>query len=1167
MPIEDYYIDLDLSDAPPARFKYPVGNRVPLRETSDGNKNDTSYWSAVSASTIPHKVGVASSVYTDRILRAYDSKDNFDNVDPSFDPVEVWKTNKHKPEEFEQIGAMKNWEQYSFYTTMKEYEEKNLERIENSGLTGNAAAFVAQLATDPTTYAGFGAAKMLSKGMAARNAYALSGVAAGAAYEGLQQVADVNESRSAAESLTTIAAAGVMGSVLGSAVDTWVSRKAAGALKATEGKDFHQSSMQYIDDAVTIEQRAKSAGAAAVEKDPELSKILGRPAQTVAYGLRRIAPRLLGQTASEDLSRTTAEKFFGRSLKTQGDEAGVPRIMSVRDNLDTDTALYKGRIQKSYNEFRQFKQSGRMITDDDTKQAILRVADTTDTLADDSASSLVAKSHRSFFDTIANELKNVAGFNYRQGYVPMILSRNLIVKDFNAFKDKFVPMFLRAKAGLSDDMTELSNRMTSMVRNKASAKELEDLQEEINQVRAMMEESDADSIANATIYASKFASGEIGEHSTLSPFYSKVLPSRFKERLLDIREFADFIDTDPLKLQDMYMREVMPFLASHKTYGSRTPLKEIDVYKQQLQEKIAEALSKGDKKLAAKLEREKLDISEAITKGWDDMTAATTVRAGTLLGSNVMNIITAARNWVAATSLGGVVLSSLVEPVAMTLTHGFKKLPGFTRLLGQMATSPEMRQFVGKDAEYLSHAFSTGVHYHLMNNFADEMLNREIAGSGITAKLARGSRAINNGSQILNGNVPFTAVVRSAFAVAQQGIMKESLSQLIDGSIASARKTDLAFLGISTKAQARKILKYAQKYGEEKQGNFVFNLEKWGNENTFNVNQEKALTYMKSNFNDQLKRQLALIDWLEVEGKKRVAAGSKAAMHQKDDADRALARLIDEDTASLPNVVKDALSKEFALDQETGEQLNALTDTIRGTHIFNLRKVRDDFAMDAKKEIRDYLSKNVDTEALEARRLIEVALTRDNLRTSQNPGVGDTPHLFHVPGANLFTQFKSWGVMATHNYGISALQRNDAEHFMNITAYVGLSAAAYMLAEVARGNPPPTDIDEIVYSAVTNSGLVGGLPDYGGHYLMNTLFDLESGGAKFAERQDLQSTFLGPIGTKLQDIQGSIIRPIGQAIDPNKDVEFDDTWAKNMLDILPIPFMKPLIKNELLTED
>jgi hypothetical protein len=274
-------------------------------------------------------------------------------------------------------------------------------------------------------------------------------------------------------------------------------------------------------------------------------------------------------------------------------------------------------------------------------------------------------------------------------------------------------------------------------------------------------------------------------------------------------------------------------------------------------------------------------------------------------------------------------------------------------------------------------------------------------------------------------------LTRKSIALAQQGLIKNSLQDLVDGTISEARKVDLAFLGISTKAQAKTMLKYANKYGETVDGIFRFGTEKWD-------------------------------------------------------------------------------------------------DPI-------------------------------------AKQTMELLLMRDNRRVALNPSTGDVPHAFHVPGFNMFTQFKSWSVTAGQIYGLSALQRTDAKSLMSLSAFVGFSAMSYMIAEIARGNKPPTDLDEIIYAGITNSGIFGVLPDYGGHWLANTLFDLEAGGAKFADINRPVDTIMGPLGSTVTDIFGAA-KPISQAIDPNKEAQFDDTWAKNMIDLLPIPLVKPVIKNQLLSD-
>jgi len=234
-----------------------------------------------------------------------------------------------------------------------------------------------------------------------------------------------------------------------------------------------------------------------------------------------------------------------------------------------------------------------------------------------------------------------------------------------------------------------------------------------------------------------------------------------------------------------------------------------------------------------------------------------------------------------------------------------------------------------RDAESMSYAINTALHSTLGDELVDSLAINEVRGGGKMAAAARNSQWLSNKMQYWSGGVAADHLTRKTIALAQQGLIKNSLEELVDGTISEARKTDLAFLGISSKAQAKSILKYAKQHGETVDGIFRFGTEKW----------------------------------------------------------------------------EDPMAK----------------DTI------------------------------------------ELLLMRDNTRVSLNPQTGDVPHIFHVGGFNLFTQFKSWSVTAGQIYGLSALQRTDAKSLMSLSAFVGISSMSYMIAEVARGNKPPTDPDEIIH--------------------------------------------------------------------------------------------------------
>ena len=186
------------------------------------------------------------------------------------------------------------------------------------------------------------------------------------------------------------------------------------------------------------------------------------------------------------------------------------------------------------------------------------------------------------------------------------------------------------------------------------------------------------------------------------------------------------------------------------------------------------------------------------------------------------------------------------------------------------------------------------------------------------------------------------------------------------------------------------------------------------------------------------------------------------------------------------------------------------------------------------------------------------ALLRDNSRISLRPGVGDTPHAFKVPGINLLTQFKSWAVAATQTYGLQALQKQDMNHRAGIVTVIGMASMASVLKDWATGKEPVTDPDELLWQGITNSGLVGIIPDFGGNFFARKWFDIESGGAKYGEYQDAATTAMGPLASTIKDVAGAA-RPALEVLG-GESPRFNDAWIKDMLDIMPIPFVKGLAK-------
>lgn len=1021
----DYEIELNATVAPPVKYQYPVGSITPTMPYQPQEKSDMSYFDAYKESTLPHRVGIWMAAETDKILSSYDQKSNLYNKDPSFDPFTVWKDGKHAPEEFHTISQMNNWMEYSLYKEAQSYQNDAAQRLQESGSIGEIAAFLG----DPSLYVGIGAEKLLATGLSSASRFAITGGATVAGYEGLQQVADITERRSAEESLFNIAAAGVIGSVLGKAVDAWGTRQAAKALK-TGDKDFHAASSQILNDAQTMEVRAQDLSAAAVKSNPEDSMILGTAARFAAMGLRRISPKLTGQTAANPESRAIMDSFFGRNLKTVADEAGVPRAISLGEEAKNIVDQSYGQVAKDVAEIDSLAKGGQVFDDAAKKQAILiaangRIKD----LSGNEISTVLARQYRNYFGKFNQSLKDlgVEGYNTLKDYAaPLLLKADLINKDFDGFVNKLVPRLEKAKLKAEQDVSAMMNELDRLKQVGAHADDIAELMEEIRITREIAAEEAGDTISRARAYAHQMASG-MQDGINVGKYQNKLIPSRFKSRVLDFKDFIDFVEIDPSKLKASYAREVSPFMASQKVFGYRTPKKAIDDYLSKMQEKEVAARTSGDLKYN-KITEEANDMASSMNKGWDLLTGEHLAKQAQVYSKPIMNWLTAAKHFTSMSKLGAQVLASLNDMNAILLTHHLKGYGQFTNALKRMATSPEIRQLGKKNAYTIGVSFEKAIHSELMQNLSNDFYNAEIFGTGVSGKAAKLAQYGSSKMQVWNGATTFDTIVRRALVTAQQGILKNNLEDFVAGTLAKNEATDLAFLGIG-KRDAAAILKQMKKHGEEVDGVFFANSDVWDNS--------------------------------------------------------------------------------------------------------------------------------------KAKEVFERALLRDNRRTSLRPSVGDTPHMFHTPIIGLLTQFKSWAVTATQVYGLSALQRSDANHLMGITTLIGLASVASVLNDFARGNKIETDPEELIWAGLNTSGLLGVLPDYGGSWLVHNYAGINSGGGKYSDYQDINSMLLGPTKSTTQDLWGATGAPLVQAIDPQKDVNYD-AWKRSLFNTLPIPFVKPIIKNELM---
>jgi len=1026
---KDYKIQINADVAVPQQYEYAVGSITPTYQKSAiESESNMPFTEALGKVSFPYKLGVFTKDKIDMAIRAFDQNDDMVNSDPDFDPVKLWKQYKLSDRDFYHIQKMDNMEQFNNFMSARVDALETQKRIRQSGVIGNIAGFGVEIFSDPTTYLSFaGATKLLKAGSSAITAGAAVGGAGALAYEASQQLIDVPELRTATDSAVSVAAGVVIGGGLGAA-SSYFSKARDKGLLVNKNPDFNVASKQYVDELQGLETRADSVGAMATDDLSKGTAIRGRMARGAAWAMRPLGLKTRGQTMVDPEARLFVDKLVGRTAQTEADVAGVAAQENLSNVVQKQHGKYFSKVYNGLDEVQSIIQSTKQVlTEDVKKEALLKLRFGKFDPQGNGLSDVLARQMDDAFRTgWAKDLKDVGAdwFKERQNYFPSIMLPEKISKNIAGFADKWNKILLKAKQGAQNDILQMTQQLSRMEAVGASVDEIAEMMEDIRLARTIAEEAELDTLQRARNIAHLYASGMAHNEITLNADIRKFIPNRMKERVLDPAEFIDFIETDPHKLMISYTLEMAPYYASQKLFGGKDPTKATKALVDNLTTKMTEAATAGDTKLAKKLLRDIKDIQQSIPKAWDEFTGQTAKAAQKLMGDTALTLIQASKDFTYMAKMGAQTLSSLPDLAAIGIAHGISGQKEFARILTKFATSPDIRKMSVGTAGAIGVGLDVALRSFLSEIARNDFLRMAAGGGASYAQyIGKAAQIGANTMQFANGSLLYDTIVRRALVVAQQQIIKDSLEQAVAGKAGKEAIADLAFLGIG-KADYKKVLAYANKYGETVDGVFFMNPEKWGDK----VYGEKMLT----------------------------------------------------------------------------------------------------------------------------------ALLRDNSRISLRPGVGDTPHAFKVPGINLLTQFKSWSVTATQTYGLQALQKQDMNHRAGIVTVIGMAAAASVFRDWATGKEPVTDPDELLWQGITNSGIVGIIPDFGGNFFARKWFDIESGGAKYGAYQDAATTAMGPLASTIKDVAGAL-RPATEVLG-GEDPRFNDAWIKDMLDIMPIPFVKGLAK-------
>lgn len=195
------------------------------------------------------------------------------------------------------------------------------------------------------------------------------------------------------------------------------------------------------------------------------------------------------------------------------------------------------------------------------------------------------------------------------------------------------------------------------------------------------------------------------------------------------------------------------------------------------------------------------------------------------------------------------------------------------------------------------------------------------------------------------------------------------------------------------------------------------------------------------------------------------------------------------------------------------------------------------------------------------------AIRRDNRRTFVQADLGDTPFFARTPIGKNLLKFKSWSIAATQKYLIQSAQR-PVQALPAIGFMVGVSGVIDYLYNKSIGRDISTDPDELLWAGINRSGIVGVLPEIGGSALLNRLANIESGGARVYDYKSVPEIMAGPVGSLIES--GFNMLPLPRYDDGkwtlpyhNKDGTLSDSSVNSFFNVLPIPVVKPFLKENL----
>lgn len=693
--------------------------------------------------------------------------------------------------------------EFEFRSLQRRIDETNAayQKMAGSGFKGFAAD-MASFVTDPINMGlmvagGFGLVAPIRTSSAAlgggRLAYGASiggaAMAEAGAYEALLQ--GVEPTREALDSTANILAAGVLGTLFGTAGAALLRK----GISDQQFADLHNEVRDQITDVLRVRRaidESSGVGAGSAVTTLAQEKPLRNPFRH--FTIQSPTYRLIYDQYSATASRTADELTPHNVLKQKHLEGIAPEHTPFHSAVEQEQIASTASMIKGVKSARRsLKKRGVKMTEDQIAVAIGQAARRGD-VHEHAEIAALARQFRNDVDkwtprAVAQGLMDKADFrpDLAVSYFPRLFDLDVMSRDYNHWR--------------------------ALLSNHFRATDAELLEPEIEHIVA--------SITN-TIRGTPVGRLELGRYEIPA---ATLKSGRFKERNLDIQD----VDLEPFLIDDAryvlqhYMRSVVPDVLLRERYGVDnignldgvpTIISKIEAIDQEYQVAIntlADAGKDTSKVVAAKDQAQKdLQFLLAQVTGYD------APRRGILQNNKIIKMAGEVRAYAAALALQNIVLSSIPDVANVVLQHGllnfFRTRPAAWKM-GKLSASAK------QDFDVMAIGMDTTMGTRMMKyaDIEDQQWNR-------AAYRFSGHRTAGFTFKVFGANRWNRSLKRGAGVAAQNRLIADSLKY---SELSSMRRAKLASAGIDEDFARAIVKNYNAQETKKFQGAHWADVKNW----------------------------------------------------------------------------------------------------------------------------------------------------------------------------------------------------------------------------------------------------------------------------------------------------------------------------------------------------